>query len=150
MGILEKISVVIAGLAIIAFFVIMFILAIKQEKVEKARRGGKSLKEFLAEEEAKKIAMLEDDSEIQYTEVNATIQDMRCGVAHYGIKSPKTVEEFYITYLTKNGETFEIALDEESYLAVSVGDQIILYFNDDVFCGFTKQDDYSKQYDDNQ
>ena len=149
MGILEKISIVIAGLAIIAFFVIMFI-AIKQEKVEKARRGGKSLKEFLAEEEAKKIAMLEDDSEIQYTEVNATIQDMRCGVAHYGIKSPKTVKEFYITYLTNNGETFEIALDEESYLAVSVGDQIILYFNGDVFCGFTKQDDYSKQYDDNQ
>ena len=39
MGILEKISIVIASLAIIAFFVIMFILAIKQEKVEKARRG---------------------------------------------------------------------------------------------------------------
>ena len=149
MGILEKISIVIAGLAIIAFFVILFI-AIKQEKAEKARRGGKSRKEFLAEEEAKRIAMLEDDSEIQYTEVNATIQDMRCGVAHYGIKSPKTVEEFYITYLTNNGETFEIMLDEESYLAVSVGDQIILYFNGDVFCGFTKQDDYSKQYDDNQ
>ena len=144
MGILEKISIVIAVLAIIAFFVIMvimFILAIKHEKVEKARRGGKSLKEFLAEEEAKKIAMLEDDSEIQYTEVNATIQDMRCGVAHYGMKSPKTVKEFYITYLTNNGETFEIALDEESYLAVSVGDQIILYFNGDVFCGFTKQDE---------
>ena len=104
----------------------------------------------MAEEEAKKIAMLEDDSEIQYTEVNATIQDMRCGVAHYGIKLPKTVKEFYITYLTNNGETFEIVLDEESYLAVSVGDQIILYFNGDVFCGFTKQDDYSKQYDDNQ
>ena len=145
---LEIISIVIAGLAIIAFFVIFFILAIKQEKVEKARRGGKTLKEFLAEEEAEKIAMLEDDSEIQYTEVNATIQDMRCGVAHYGMKSPKTVKEFYITYLTNNGETFEIALDEESYLAVSVGDQIILYFNGDVFCGFTKQDDYSKQYDD--
>ena len=150
MGILEKISIVIAGLTIIAFFVILFIFAIKQEKAEKARRGGKSLKEFLAEEEAKKIAMLEDDSEIQYTEVNATIQDMRCGVAQYGIKSPKTVKEFYITYLTNNGETFEIALDEESYLAVSVGDQIILYFNGDVFCGFTKQDDYSEQYDDNQ
>ena len=141
MGILEKISIVIAGLVIIAFFVILFILAIKQEKVEKARRGGKSLKEFLAEEEAKRIAMLEDDSEIQYTEVTATIQDMRCGVAHYGMKSPKTVEEFYITYLTNNGETFEIMLDEESYLAVSVGDRITLYFNGDVFCGFTKQDE---------
>ena len=91
MGILEKISIVIAGLAIIAFFVIMFILAIKQEKAEKTRRGGKSLKEFLAEEEAEKIAMLEDDSEIQYTEVNATIQDMRCGVEVYGMKLPKTV-----------------------------------------------------------
>ena len=141
MGILEKISIVIAGLAIIAFFVIMFILVIKQEKAEKARRGGKSLKEFLAEEEAKRIAMLEDDSEIQYTEVNATIQDMRCGVALYGIKSPKTVKEFYITYLTNNGETFDIMLDEESYLAVSVGDRITLYFNGDVFCGFTKQDE---------
>ena len=95
----------------------------------------------LPQEEAKRIAMLEDDSEIQYTEVNATIQDMRCGVAHYGIKSPETVKEFYITYLTNNGETFEIMLDEESYLTVSVGDQIILYFNGDVFCGFTKQDD---------
>ncbi len=138
MGILEKIPIVIAGLAIIAFFVIIFILAIKQEK---ARRGGKSLKEFLAEEEAKRIAMLEDDSEIQYTEVNATIQDMRCDVALYGIKSPKTVQEFYITYLTNNGETFDIMLDEESYLAVSVGDRITLYFNGDVFCGFTKQDE---------
>ena len=49
MGILEKISIVIAGLAIISFFVIMFIFAIKQEKAEKARRGEKSLKEFLAE-----------------------------------------------------------------------------------------------------
>ena len=150
MGILEKISIVIAGLSIIAFLVIMFILAIKQEKADKARRGGKSLKEFLAEEKAKMIAMLEDDSEIQYTEVNATIQDMRCRVAHYGIQSPKTVKEFYITYLTNNDETFEIMLDEESYLAVSVGEQIILYFNGDVFCGFTKQDDYSKQHDDNQ
>ena len=150
MEILEIIQIVIAGLALIAFLVIMFILAIKQEKVDKARRGGKSLKEFLAEEEAKKIAMLEDDSEIQYTEVNATIQDMRCGVAHYGIRLPKTVKEFYITYLTNNGETFEIALNEESYLAVSVGDQITLYFNGDVFCGFTKQEDYSEQYDDNQ
>ena len=145
MGILEKISIVIAGLVIVAFFVIMFILAIKQEKVEKARRGGKSLKEFLAEEEAAKIAMLEDDSEIQYTEVNATIQDMRCGVAHYGIKPPEAVKEFYITCLTNDGETLEIMLDEESYLAVSVGDQIILYFNGDAFCGFTKLDDYSEE-----
>ena len=138
---LEIISIVIAGLAIIAFMVIFFIVAIKQETAEKAQRGGKSLKEFLAEEEAKRIAMLEDDSEIQYTEVNATIQDMRCGVELYGIKSPKTVKEFYITYLTNNGETFDIMLDEESYLAVSVGDRITLYFNGDVFCGFTKQDE---------
>ena len=145
---LEKFSIVIVGLAIIAFFVILFTVAIKQDKAEKARRGGKSLKEFLAEEEAKKIAMLEDDSPIQYTEIHATIQDMRCGVTQYGIMSPKTVKEFYITYLTNNGETVEITLDEESYLAVSVGDQIILYFNGDVFCGFTKQDDCSKQYDD--
>ena len=141
MEIFETISIVIVGLAVIAFFVIMFILAVKQERVDKARRGGKSLKEFLAEKEAERIAMLEDESEIQYTEVSATVQDMRCGVAHYGIKPPETVKEFYITCLTNNGETFEIMLDEESYLAVSVGDQIILYFNGDIFCGFTKQDD---------
>ena len=55
MGILEKISIVIAGLAIIAFFVIMFILAIKQEKVEKARRGGKSRKEFWPRKKPKKL-----------------------------------------------------------------------------------------------
>ena len=145
---LEYIAIVLAGLAILALIalsVIIIIFAIKREKEEKVQREGKSRKEFLAEEEAKRIAMLEDDSEIQYTEVNATIQDMRCGVAYYGIKSPKTVKEFYITYLTNNGETFEIMLDEESYLAVSVGDKITLYFNGDVFCGFTKQEDHSRE-----
>lgn len=94
---------------------------------------------------ATEIATLEDDSEIQYTEVSATIQDMRCGVAHYGILSPKSVKEFYVTYLTNDGETFKIMLDEESYLAVSVGDKITLYFNGDVFCGFTKQEDHSSE-----
>ena len=136
-----EILFVLAGLAFISPFVIIFILAIKEAKAEKALRGEKSLKEFFAEEEAKRIAMLEDDSEIQYTEVNATIQDMRCGVALHGIRSPQMVKEFYITYLTDNGETSDVMLDEESYLAVSVGDQITLYFNGDVFCGFTKQDE---------
>ena len=140
----EDIAIVLAGLAILALIalsVIIIIFAIKREKAEKAQRDGKSRKEFLAEEESTEIATLQDDSEIQYTEVNATIQDMRCGVALYGIKSPKTVKEFYITYLTDNGETFKIMIDEESYLAVSVGDKITLYFNGDVFCGFTKQDE---------
>ena len=141
---LEYIAIVLAGLAILALIalsVIIIIFAIKREKEEKVQREGKSRKEFLAEEEAREIATLEDDSEIQYTEVSATIKDMRCGVAHYGILSPKSVREFYVTYLTDNGETFKIMLDEESYLAVSVGDKITLYFNGDVFCGFTKQDE---------
>ena len=145
---LENIAIVLAGLAILALIalsVIIIIFAIKREKAEKAQRDGKSRKEFLAEEEATEIATLEDDSEIQYTEVNATIKDMRCGVAHYGILSPKSVKEFYVTYLTDNGETFKIMLDEESYLAVSVGDKITLYFNGDVFCGFTKQEDHSRE-----
>ena len=141
---LEDIAIVLAGLAIlalIALFVIILIFAIKREKAEKAQRDGKSRKEFLSEEEDTETATLKDDSEIQYTEVSATIKDMRCGVAHYGILSPKSVKEFYVTYLTDNGETFKIMLDEESYLAVSVGDRITLYFNGDVFCGFTKQDE---------
>ena len=144
----EDIAIVLAGLAILALIalsVIIIIFAIKREKEEKAQREGKSHKEFLAEEETTEIATLEDDSEIQYTEVSATIKDMRCGVAHYGILSPKSVKEFYVTYLTDNGETFKIMLDEESYLAVSVGDKITLYFNGDVFCGFTKQEDHSRE-----
>ena len=144
----EDIAIVLAGLAILALIalsVIIIIFAIKREKEEKAQREGKSRKEFLAEEETTEIATLEDDSEIQYTEVSATIKDMRCGVAHYGILSPKSVREFYVTYLTNNGETFEIMLDEESYLAVSVGDKITLYFNGDVFCGITKQENHSRE-----
>ena len=128
---LEHIALVLAGMAILAFIalsVIIIIFEVKREKEEKAQREGKSRKEFLAEEEASEIATLEDDSEIQYTEVSATIQDMRCRVAHYGILSPKSVKEFYVTYLTNDGETFKIMLDEESYLAVSVGDKITLYF----------------------
>ena len=145
---LEDIAIVLAGLAIlalIALFVIILIFAIKREKAEKAQRDGKSRKEFLSEEEDTETATLKDDSEIQYTEVSATIKDMRCGVAHYGILSPKSVREFYVTYLTNNGETFEIMLDEESYLAVSVGDKITLYFNGDVFCGITKQENHSRE-----
>ena len=147
MEIFEYIAIVLAGLALLGLIVlsvIIIIFAVKREKEEKAQRDGKSRKEFLAEEEATEIATLEDDSEIQYTEVSATIKDMRCGVAHYGILSPKSVKEFYITYLTNNGETFKIMIDEESYLAVSVGDKITLYFNGDVFCGFTKQEDHSR------
>ena len=145
---LENIAIVLAGLAILALIalsVIIIIFAIKREKAEKAQRDGKSRKEFLSEEEDTEISTLEDDSEIQYTEVSATIKDMRCGVAHYGILSPKSVKEFYVTYLTDNGETFKIMLDEESYLAVSVGDKITLYFNGDVFCGITKQENHSRE-----
>ena len=44
--------------------------------------------------------------------LSVTVMDMRCGVKMVGIKTPKTVREFWVTFQTEDGRILELPVRE--------------------------------------
>ena len=68
----------------------------------------------------KKLKELESEpvEEPTLTEINARVISMRCGTKMYGTKSPDLQKEFFVTFLTDDGETLEYKVEEEFYLSL--------------------------------
>ena len=94
-------AIVLASLLLAFFaFVIMPIIAVRKYK--------KRLNE-LESEPVEKLPL---------TEINVRVVSMRCGTKVYGTKSPELHKEFFVTFLTDNGETLEYKVEEEIYLSI--------------------------------
>ncbi len=67
-------------------------------------------------------------------EINASVFKKECFVKSYGVKMPETRKEFYITFLTFQGETKRCSVSEELYLSVDEGTTgTIAFLNDNFF-----------------
>ena len=95
-------AAILLGFLLLAFFafVIMPIIAVRKYK--------------------KRLNELESEpvEEPPLTEINARVISMRCGTKMYGTKSPELHKEFFVTFLTDDGETFEYKVEEEIYLSI--------------------------------
>lgn len=64
---------------------------------------------------------LENFEEAPLVEINASVLKKECFVKSYGVKMPETRKEFYITFLTFDGETKRYSVSEEIYLSIEEG-----------------------------
>ena len=55
--------------------------------------------------------------------VDVTVLTLRCGVKMEGIKQPKTVRNFLVTFLTDDGEKLEFSVEEEFYTSLNEGER---------------------------
>ena len=62
-----------------------------------------------------------DDLDIVAKDV--TVLTLRCGVKMEGIKQPKTVRNFSVTFLTDDGEKLEFSVEEEFYTSLNEGER---------------------------
>ena len=67
--------------------------------------------------------------------------DQVCYVKTVGIKTPKTVREFVITFKTENGDFMKFNVPEEMYDGFDKNQKGILTFVDDQLYGFALLDD---------
>ena len=54
---------------------------------------------------------------------DVTVLTLRCGVKMEGIKQPKTVRNFSVTFLTDDGEKLEFSVEEEFYTSLNEGER---------------------------
>ena len=83
----------------------------------------------------------QDEVEYSTVTVNAEVVDQVCYVKTVGIKTPKTVREFVITFKTENGDFMKFNVPEEMYDGFDKNQKGILTFVDDQLYGFALLDD---------
>ena len=68
----------------------------------------------------KRLSELDNEpvEEPPLVEINARVFSRRCGTKMYGSKSPRTYKEFYVTFLTDDGEKLEYKVEEDFYLSI--------------------------------
>ena len=81
--------------------------------------------------------------ETEYTTVTtrATVVDHACCVKTIGIKTPKTIKEFTITFQAENGEIIRLNVPEEMYDGFDKNQTGILTVVDGQLYGFELVDD---------
>ena len=95
---------------IIAIFIFVFVFDLK-------KNGAKYKKEVEEYEEQR----FSEEGEVESMHVE--IVDMICGTGMVGdYRLPKSVKSFVIIFKKDDGETLELAVPEEYYLELSVGD----------------------------
>ena len=72
--------------------------------------------------------------------VNAMVVDQACRVKTIGIKTPKTLKEFIITFKTENGEILKLNAPEEMYDGFDKNQTGILTLVDGRLYGFELTD----------
>lgn len=83
----------------------------------------------------------QDEVEYSTVAINAEVVDQVCYVKTVGIKTPKTVREFVITFKTENGDFMKFNVPEEMYDGFDKNQKGILTFVDDQLYGFELLDD---------
>ena len=104
--------------------------------------GVKQYKRDIAKQKELKSEDIKQD-EPEYTTVTtkATVVDQTCCVKTIGIKTPKTVKEFTITFQAENGEVIRLNVPEEMYDGFDKNQTGILTAVDGQLYGFELTDD---------
>ena len=93
-------------------FVVLFIFAIITEK--KAKKQVEAEEKTFLEKEYEKDSFL------------ATVTDMHCSTEVVGIKNPKNIRSFVVTFELEGQETFVLPVNEEQYDGFDIGQRGIL------------------------
>ena len=120
--------VVVVGIIII---ISTILIAVKKYKQNAGNNGIYKTNEDLEQDEA----------EFSIVTVNAEVVDQVCYVKTVGMKTPKTVREFVITFKTENGDLMKFNVPEEMYDGFDENQKGILTFVDDQLYGFELLDD---------
>ena len=104
--------------------------------------GVKQYKRDIAKQKELKSEDIKQD-EPEYTTVTtrATVVDQTCCVKTIGIKTPKTIKEFTITFRAENGEIIRLNVPEEMYDGFDKNQTGILTVADGQLYGFELTDD---------
>ena len=62
-----------------------------------------------------KKSKLQQSAKPEKLKLSVTVMNMRCGVKMVGIKTPKTVKEFWVAFRTEDGHTFELPVRDAMY-----------------------------------
>ena len=112
------------------FVIFCFIMGVKQ-----CRRDIAKLKELKSED------IKQDEPEYTTVTTRATVVDQTCCVKTIGIKTPKTIKEFTITFRAENGEIIRLNVPEEMYDGFDKNQTGILTVVDGQLYGFELTDD---------
>ena len=104
--------------------------------------GIKQYKRDITKQKELKIGNIEPN-EPAYSTVTAraTVVDQTCCVKTIGIKTPKTIQEFTITFQTENGEIIRLNVPEEMYDGFDKNQTGILTVVDGQLYGFELTED---------
>ena len=104
--------------------------------------GVKQYKRDIAKQKELKSEDIKQD-EPEYTTVTAraTVVDQTCCVKTIGIKTPKTIKEFTITFRAENGEIIRLNVPEEMYDGFDKNQTGILTVVDGQLYGFELTED---------
>ena len=115
------------GTIFVIFCIVMYIKQLKRDIVKQKELKNESHK----------------PEEPEYTTVTtkATVVDQTCCVKTIGIKTPKTIQEFSITFQTENGEIISLNVPKEMYDGFDKNQTGILTVVDGQLCGFELTED---------
>ena len=112
------------------FVIFCVIMGIKQYKRDIAKQ-----------KEPKSEDIKQDEPEYTTVTARATVVDQTCCVKTIGIKTPKTIKEFTITFQAENGEIIRLNVPEEMYDGFDKKQTGILTVVDGQLYGFELTDD---------
>ena len=112
------------------FIIFAFVMFVKQCKRESAKQ-----------KELKSEVIKPDEPEYTTITTKATVVDQTCCVKTIGIKTPKTIQEFTITFQAEDGEIISLNVPEEMYDGFDKNQAGILTVVDGQLYGFEITDD---------
>lgn len=112
---MDTAAIIFVFLILISFFVVMFTLLIKSEKYEKAKR-----------EQEKNNPVNNEEREFETVDIKVKVIDQYCTTRMIGIKRPKSVEEYFISFEKDNDEVLKLLVPKECYDGFEIGQVGIL------------------------
>lgn len=109
---MDTAAIVFGFFILVSFFVGMFVLLIKNEKYEKKQKEINSQKD--------------DSTEFETIDIKVKVIDQYCTTRMIGIKRPKSVEEYFISFEKDNGEVLKLLVPKECYDGFEIGQVGIL------------------------
>ena len=104
---MDTAAIIFGFLILISFFVCMFVLLIKSEKYEKKQKELNSQKD--------------DSTEFETIDIKVKVIDQYCTTRMAGVKYPKSIEEYFISFEKDNGEVLKLLVPKECYDGFEIG-----------------------------
>lgn len=106
----DLLFIIVVGAMLIAFFVFLIICGTSITKAQNLKKKT---------EENEKI----DDEPIQYETIEMTVKvvDQCCRARMAGVKYPKAIEEYFVSFQKDNGDVLNLAVPKECYDGFDIG-----------------------------